>query len=738
MNMHYISGGTKFNTNDKNVSAPLIRKLFYIEHAGSKATLYISAVGFYRVFLNGKELTKGFFAPYISNPDDLIYYDVYDVTDILGKQNVICVLLGNGFGNALDCGIWDFDKAPFRAAPKCGLKLFVKEECVLESDESFDVFDSPITFDDLRFGEHFDARLLRSELFEPIFVDGCRKAIFAATPKGELRECKAQPVRSYEQIKPCNITEYGNGYIYDFGKNNAGVYRLDIDGQSGQKVKMMFFELMRNGKPFRDEMIFAYRNDVDYDIQRDEYICVDGNQSYIPSFTYHGYRYVYVEGITKEQATKKLLTYIVLHSDIPATGKFSCSDGIINKVDEITTRSDLSNFYYFPTDCPHREKNGWTGDAVCGAEQLLYHFDCSQSLTEWLYNIVKAQRSDGVVPGIVPTGGWGFSWGNGPAWDAVIVEIPYQIYKITGDIVAVKIAALAIEKYFEYVATKKNADGLLEYGLGDWCEMGGRITTPLEVTDTLTIIDMTAKAEELFVALGNKSVAEKCSVLHNELVAAFRKKYIKGGRIAIKTQTAIAMSLEYGVFIVDEIEYARADLKAAMNASGGKMQIGVLGAKVLFNALTKAGMTDIAYNAVRGPEYPSYGYLLKHEATTLWESFVEMEKDELPCDSYNHYFWGSVTAWFYRSLAGLNITSHNTVEINPHPINQLDYAEAEYALNGRKISVKWQRDGDAISVNIYNENFSGIVKIDGYSADGKKECILKYGENFFMFTATTR
>ena len=137
MKLHYISGGTEFNTRDKNVSAPLLRKLFDIEYVGSKAKLYISAVGFYRVFLNGKELTKGFFAPYISNPDDLIYYDVYDVTDILGKQNVICVLLGNGFGNALDCGIWDFDKAPFRAAPKCGLKLFVKEECVLESDESF-------------------------------------------------------------------------------------------------------------------------------------------------------------------------------------------------------------------------------------------------------------------------------------------------------------------------------------------------------------------------------------------------------------------------------------------------------------------------------------------------------------------------------------------------------------------------------------------------------------------------
>ena len=470
MDMHYIFGGAEYNTREKNVAAPLFRKLFEIDKSVRRAELIISAVGFYRAFLNGKEITKGFFAPYISNPDDIVYYDEYDVTGLLRENNVLCVILGNGFSNALDCGIWNFDKASYRAAPKLGLELVADGKTVLQSDTSFEIFDSPITFDDLRFGECYDARLFRPELYEADAVSGGRKAIIAEPPKGELKKCTVRPVKAFEEITPINVTAYKNGYIYDFGQNNAGVFRLVVNGKRGQKIKLTFFELMHDGKPWRDELTFAYRDDVDYDIQRDEYICVDGVQEYTPSFTYHGYRYAYVEGITAAQATDKLLTYIVLHADIPIVGKFSCGDEIIDKIEEITVRSDLSNFYYFPTDCPHREKNGWTGDAACGAEQLLYHFDCALSLTEWLYNIVKAQHGDGVLPGIVPTSGWGYEWGNGPAWDDVIVELPYRIYKMTGELTAARIAAPAIERYFDYAVTRKNKDGLFAYGLGDWCE----------------------------------------------------------------------------------------------------------------------------------------------------------------------------------------------------------------------------------------------------------------------------
>lgn len=737
MDLNFISAGAEYNTRKKNVHAPLFRKLFEIKKSVTHAELIISAVGFYRAFFNGKEITKGYLAPYISNPDDVVYYDRYDVTDLIRKQNVFCAVLGNGFGNALDCGIWDFDKAPFRAAPKLGFKLISDGECAIESDESLEVFDSPITFDDIRFGEKFDARSMRMELLDYTKVEGGRKAISVVPPKGDLRECTAQPIKAFEEIQPVGIMPYEGGYIYDFGQNNAGVYRLNINGKRGQTVKLMFFELMRDGKPHRDEFTFAYRNDIDYDIQRDEYICVDGEQSYVPSFTYHGYRYVYVEGITQEQATDRLLTYIVLHADFPVVGEFSCDDKIINKVEELTVRSDLSNFYYFPTDCPHREKNGWTGDAVCGAEQLLYHFDCVPSLTEWLYNIVKTQRADGALPGIVPTGGWGYEWGNGPAWDAVIVELPYRIYKMTGDLTAATISAHAIERYFEYAATRKNTDGLFAYGLGDWCEIGGKITTPLEVTDTLTLVDMTAKAGELFDALGNTTAAQRSRAFHDGIVGDFRKKYVSGGRLTVKTQTALAMSVVYGVFMPDEIDPAYSDLKAAMDAADGKMQIGVLGAKVLFDALTAAGMADMAFDAVRGPYYPSYGYLVEQGATTLWESFVDMSKEKLSYDSFNHYFWGSVSAWFFRSIAGLNVTSHDTVKIAPHPIDRLNGARACYKNGARRISVEWRRDGHNLTVKVDNYGYSGKIKIDGYSAVGNKNPILTVGHNEFTFVPSS-
>ena len=172
---------------------------------------------------------------------------------------------------------------------------------------------------------------------------------------------------------------------------------------------------------------------------------------YEPSFCYFGFRYVLVSGITGEQAKSLRLTYIVCHSDIKRTGDFSCSDEIANRLYEACIRSDLANFYYFPTDCPHREKNGWTGDAAMSAVQIMYNFEAGKSLSVWMDNIRKAQRQSGEIPGIIPTSGWGFKWGNGPAWDSVLVSVPAAVYDFTGNDKILNDNADAIWKYIEYL-----------------------------------------------------------------------------------------------------------------------------------------------------------------------------------------------------------------------------------------------------------------------------------------------
>ena len=475
-NFQYIAASKDFNTRQKHVNAPLFRKQFRCDGLPEQAILRIACVGLYLLYVNGTEITKGYLAPYISNCNDTVYYDEYDITPLLlaDADNVVCVILGNGFANAIDFDIWQFESSPFRRAPCFALTLTYNGKPILQTDISFELYDSAIMFDDIRAGERYDARLRRAELFAPSrkALPGCKKPIIVETPHGELRKCNVEPIREQRRFSAQRVISSRDGYIYDFGENNAGVVCLRVNGESGQKITFDFGEVVIDGKLNKDNIVCDFVcDDYKWDyVQHDEYICTDGWQTWTPSFTYHGFRYVYVTGLTSEQATIDALQCIVLHSDVKQRGNFRCSNQTLNRIYDVTLRSDLSNLFYLPTDCPQREKNGWTADAALSAEQFLYNFDCGKTLAEWLVNVCKAQRSDGMMPGIVPTCGWGYQWGNGPAWDCVITEIPYQLCRFYGDTSVIENALPTILRYFDFISTVINADGLVDFGLGDWCE----------------------------------------------------------------------------------------------------------------------------------------------------------------------------------------------------------------------------------------------------------------------------
>ena len=224
----YIAATTEFNRLENHICAPLFKREF--DYDGRNARLEISAVGLYRLWVNGKEITKGWLAPYFSNPNQVVYYDEYDVSALLkAKDNSIVVLLGNGFVNSNSHGGWEFDKASYRAAPKFYLGLYDGENCVLTTDESWTAYDSPILFDDYRNGERYDARKE-----ETLFTQG-RKPILADAPTGLYKKCESQPIKTAEELKAVKITPSKDGFLYDFGVNESGVCRLSIDGKSGQK-----------------------------------------------------------------------------------------------------------------------------------------------------------------------------------------------------------------------------------------------------------------------------------------------------------------------------------------------------------------------------------------------------------------------------------------------------------------------------------------------------------------------
>ena len=738
----FISAGYEFADMEHFVSAPFFRKKFTVGRIKT-AEVIIGAAGFYKLFLNGKDITKGELAPYISNTDDMVYYDRYDVTDCLAEgENVIAVMLGNGIQNNPGGAAWDFDKAVFRSAPKFAMSLSLVDgdgnETVIESDESFTVCDSPIIFDDYRCGEYYDARLEIPDFHFADFDDSdFKNAIKVKSPRGEKRLCTADPVKFYGEIKPVAIMKQLNGWVYDFGENNTGVCRLSIDGTEGQKITLYYGEWLKNGVFCRDNIRFGFQSEIQREfVQKSEYTCKEGYQTHTPSFIYSGFQYVYVEGITETQATKDLLTYLKMSSLKENAGEFTCSDEIVNKIEEMTVRSDISNFIYFPTDCPQREKNGWTADASLSAEQLLFNFYPEKSYKEWMRNIYKALNDKGQIPGIIPTAGWGYSWGNGPAWDNVIVNLPYYTYLYRGDKEILKELSNPLMRYLNYLFSRFDEKGLIAIGLGDWCQVyhgGENYTTPLVVTDTILTFDIAQKAAFIYEVLGEEPQKQFALALAERVKTAFRENLLdkESGVVKGGTQTGQAMAIFYGLLTEDEKEKAFKKLLKCIDEADGHFSTGVLGGRVLYRVLAENGEVDLAYNMITRPDFPSYGNWVKRGSTTLRESFLP-EGDGV--DSLNHHFWGDVSAWFYTYLAGMRINPRGTditnVDIKPLFPEKLDSVNAYHNLPDGKIAVAWEQVTEGITLKIdAAEKLHGRIALPcGYAfADGTAEKALQSG-----------
>ena len=733
----FIAKGIEYNTVCKHINAPLFKRVFDCETSG-KSTIKIAVAGLYRMFLNGTELNRSLFAPYLSNPNEVVFYDEYDVSGKLkARDNVLCVLLGNGFVNNNDFDIWRNETASYRSAPKFFLELKVSGKTIVESDENFLVTDSPITFDDFRCGERYDANLEKENVLTSGSFGGFRKPIAVEPPKGELIKNITQPIKEYTERKAISVVKTEKGYIYDFGLNDTGIPHLKINAKKGLRIDLYFAETIDdNGVNFRS--ISFDRSNLEY-VQHDVYICKDGKQEYKPSFTWHGCRYAEVRGLTDEQATKETLTFISTHSAIEKICGFNCDNEIVNKIADIIIRSDESNFIYYPYDCPHREKNGWTADASLSAEQMLHTFDAYDSLKQWLLCIRKSQRKDGALPGIVPTGGWGFKWGNGPAWDGALIEITYQLYRFGGNIDVLYENSAAIAKYVDYLYTRLNENGLIGFGLGDWLEFGSTYpdsySTPVEVTDTLTSIELTQKAEQIFCVAGETKNAERAKDLCFLLTENFKKTWIKKYTVTCETQTAQAFAIMLNMFGENSAK-AYGELLRIVRRDG-RLKTGIIGIKRLLDCLCDYGGEEIAYRLITDEKHSGYAHNLQAGATTLWENFTLYDLSALPNSfvrkdgggilSLNHHCWGSISAWFFNCIAGLDIVSADSIIISPVYPKRLNSAEAEFCRGERNIRVRWERKADRILLTVENCGFHGYINV------GNSRIKLQIGKSEYAF-----
>ncbi len=741
-------------TVNNHVNAPVMRKSFVLKAKPEKAEILICGLGFYDLFVNGEKITKGYIAPYVSNPDDIIYYDLYDIAEKLTEgENVIGVVLGNGLNNPMTKS-WDFYAAVYSCSPRVAFSF--KAECGDETSE-FDATgmkckESPITFDNFHYGVRYDARLEEDGWCSAGFDDsGWRDVIAAEKPRGYARLCMAEPCVVKEELAPVSVRAgeldkmtwnrwyngyhdgypedpcpLSGGYLYDFGKNTAGIFRFKIkNARPGQEISFQC------GEYLTDEGKLTYTNIKffpDGYVQRDIYTCRGGAEEeiFVPMFTYHGTRYIYVYGIDEEQATSEALTFLVMYSDIEKRAYFNCSNETANKLFEAITNSNISNFHYYPTDCPHREKNGWTGDAATSSEHMILTLSVENSWREWMNNIRAAQNEAGEIPGIVPTAGWGFKWGNGPAWDRVMFDLPYMAYIYRGETDMIKENRHMMMRYLDLMASRIDSDGLVffghENGLGDWVPVGttnsAAYQTSFVYTDNVMVYDMCRKAEMMFNAVGSDLNAAYAKALGERIRMALREKFIDFGSMTTvcRSQTGQAMAIYYGIFDEGEMGIAAKKLVELIKMSDGDFEGGYLGIRVIFHVLAMYGEFELAYNMIMKDSFPSYAYYINMGFTSLPEVFC---KSKDMCLSHNHHFLGDVNHFFMRHVLGINVNPYcddpNRIIIKPIFACDLDFAEGSYEAPGGRLEVKWSREGENVRLCVKNDE---SIKVEIRLPDG--------------------
>ncbi|MBE7100864.1 MAG: hypothetical protein E7364_04565 [Clostridiales bacterium] len=691
----FICASEEKNRYENHICAPYFRKIFTLSEK-KNAKLLVCGLGFYRAFLNDKEITKGRLAPYISNTGEEVYYDVYQVDKFVKKgKNTLTILLGNGLQNGIGGELWGFDKEPWTSSPKLAVAFSLREKLIFETDETFEWCPSPITFDDLWAGEHYDARLEGESKWQ--------RPLLTETPKGERRDASAYQVRVKKELSPKTIFPYQNGYIYDFGLNTAGVCRLRFNGKAGQKVSLYHFEIFDNGEICKDNISFGKRTRDGY-WQMDEYTAKDGKNVYEPSFTYHGFRYVYVEGLTKKQAKKSALTMLVMTAATKPTLQFSCSDKRLEQLFAMVVNSNQSNFFYYPTDCPHREKNGWTGDARLSAEQMLLSADYGEYLKEWLFCMRKAQRENGDLPRIIPTCEWGYAGGHsGPCWDGALVEIAYRLYKKHNDKEILKENLPAIKKYLTYLTTRCDEKGLLAFGLGDreetFTNESSAHKTPNVVTDTLTAIGLCQQTEEMANEIADTEIVALAKTLKERLIIAVKEHLVDDAqRVMPFTQTGQCLLVSAEIFEGEKQERAFQNFVALLKKDG-VVKMGVLGYRKLFEVLAERGETELASRLLLTENYSGYYYYVNKGMTSMPESFLDYETDSFVRKDggkmlgLNHHWYGHILASVIKYVVGLRMIDgqKKRIEIAPHFLKGINNISAFLDYAGEKIKLSWQK-----------------------------------------------
>lgn len=722
---------------DDSEQVPLLRRAFSLKSGVKEARLYATALGLYEFELNGRRVGEDFFTPGWTSYKHRLQTQTYDVTDMLrAGDNALGAYLGKGWYSG-DLA-WNDKRNLYGDRQALLAQLVVRYEDGSEetvcTDGAWRTAGSQVLLSQIYHGETYDARLERHGWSAPGFDDGAWTAVEVVPhTKDILVPQENDPVRRIEEIRPIALIRTPLGEtVIDFGQNMVGWVRFSVEGAAGQQVELHHAEVLdREGNFYTDNMRSA-KQTIRYTLKG------GAPETYEPRFTFQGFRYVRLIGFG-DNVDLSRFAGIVLHTDMPATGSFQCSDPLVNQLQRNIDWGLRGNFLDVPTDCPQRdERLGWTGDAQMFVRTAAYLRGVAPFFTKWLRDVAADQRADGGVPFVVPHVLDDGSYSSA-AWGDAAVICPWTIYLTYGDTRILAEQYDSMKAWVSYMRAQGEQEYLWNTGFhfGDWLGLDAKPDTYVGATDrdyiaTAFYAHSVSLVQKTAAVLGKEADAAEYAELHARVLAAFNEEFVTpSGRLSVPTQTAQVLALTFGLLEGRAKERAVAKLMELLEESKHHLTTGFVGTPYLNHALSDNGQNDEAYKLLLQQDYPSWLYPVTKGATTIWEHWDGIKEDgsfwSKDMNSFNHYAYGAIGDWLYRSVAGLDTDErapgYKHLVLRPRPAEGLSWAEAQLeTMYGEALSA-WNRGiGGAMEQRaVVPPNATATIVLPGASLSGLTE-----------------
>lgn len=703
--------------------APYFRKTFYLDRPVTGATLHVTGLGAYECEINGARIGEDVLAPGWTDYRKTIYFESYDVSPLLQTgENVLGAILGSGWY----CGFvaWR-NRQAYGDRPRllARLEIFFDDGTSQQvvTDDSWQTLTGPILENDLLMGESYDARRELGLWSEAGFDASPWSRVVISPPEGEpvLLRRAGPPVRRMGEIAAISMREFpnwtGSIRVYDMGQNFAGRVKIRVRAGAGRTLRLRHAEMLEPDGYIYTENLRTARAE-------DSYVCrSDGEEVWEPRFTFHGFRYVEATGLLETDTLE--VTGIVLHSAMETTGSFACSNPLLNQLQSNILWGQKSNFLDVPTDCPQRdERMGWTGDAQIFARTAAFNMDVQGFFRKWMQDVRDGQHPSGGVPCVIPNLNIAdiFDADGGPAWSDATVICPWTIYLCYGDREILADHYTSMQRYLDFLLTQRCVGMIRSHpdvkgwlGYGDWLALDGSKTdfgsTPFDLIGTAFlayVLDIMAKIANI---LEHREDESKYGILHARVVEAFRSRFVSpDGLIVSGTQTASVLALQFGILTAPEEKIVSDNLVRQIERNGWHMATGFVGTPYLLGALERTGHLDVAYRLLEQEAFPSWLFSVKNGATTIWERWDAWTLDKgfqgKGMNSFNHYAYGAVGEWMYRTVAGLDLDENEPgyrhIIFRPRPGGTLTWAEASLQTAYGLAAIRWELISSGFRVKI--------------------------------------